>query len=81
MFAARSVFGDLPAMSESARQHAAAAIDFNFRLYSALSIASLVAAFVVAIITWRTARVSAGVTLVLAGLFVIAVVVLALIGG
>jgi hypothetical protein len=77
LLAARSVFGDLPLSTVAARQQAVAAIDFDLYFYSALSIGSLVAAVVVAILTRHKSRLCSRATLGLVGIFAFAVVVAA----
>jgi hypothetical protein len=74
LLAARSVFGDLPVSKIAARQQAVAGIDFDLRFYSALSIASLVAAVIVAMLTRHRSRFCSRATLGLVGIFVFAVV-------
>ena len=56
MLAARSVFGNLRTSHGMPDHQAVAAIDSSFRAYSTLSLLSIVAAILIATLTWRTAR-------------------------
>jgi hypothetical protein len=78
LLAARSVFGDLPHSTVAARQQAVAVIDFNLLFYSALSIGTLIAAVVVAILTRHRSRLCTRATFGLVGTFAFAVVAAAL---